>query len=319
MSDKDIANKLLVVIGGSTGVGKTSMAIQLAQHYQTEIVSADSRQVYKELNIGVGKPSASQLEAIPHHLIGNASIFQNYSAGQFTTDALQILESLFSLHDIVFLTGGTGLYVKAIMEGFDPIPVVPESISQHWTQVWHEKGTKELLDTLEKIDPEYLLKVDHSNHMRLIRAIAVSVHSGKPFSSFHTKKIVSRPFRILPIVLELPREELYSRIDQRVLDMIAHGWMEEARSLYPHRQLKALQTVGYKELFDVIDGHISLEEAIPMIQQSTRRYAKRQMTWWRNQGEWNRFHPGDSSLIIKRIDEHQEFGREQGAGSRENI
>ncbi len=305
MSDKDIANKLLVVIGGSTGVGKTSMAIQLAQHYQTEIVSADSRQVYKELNIGVGKPSASQLAAIPHHLIGNASIFQHYSAGRFTTDALQILESLFSLHDIVFLTGGSGLYVKAIMEGFDAIPEVPESVTQHWTQVWQEKGTKEVLNVLEKIDPDYLLEVDHSNHRRLIRAIAVTMHSGKPFSSFHTKQTTERPFSILPIVLELPREELYSHIDQRVLDMMALGWLEETRTLFPHRHLKALQTVGYKELFEVIDGQIPLEQAIPMIQQSTRRYAKQQMTWWRNQGEWNRFHPGDVNSIIKLIDENR--------------
>jgi len=306
VSDKDISNKLLVAIGGPTGIGKTPLAIRLAQHYKTEIVSADSRQVYKELNIGVGKPSPTQLAAVPHHLIGHTSIFQHYSAGHFTREALEILASLFEQHDIVFLTGGTGLYVKAIIEGFDQMPEVPDEVTFYWTKVWQEKGIDALKNALEKYDPEYLQTVDQSNHSRMIRAIAFSAHTGRPFSSFHTGQSVARPFNVLPIVLDLARKELYSRIDQRVLDMMEKGWMEEAKSLYPHKHLKALQTVGYKELFEVIDGHLTLEEAIPLIQQATRRYAKRQMTWWRNQGLWHSYNPIDSTSIIQLIDKHRE-------------
>ena len=300
-----MSNKLLVVIGGPTGVGKTSMAILLAQHFHTEIINADSRQVYKELNIGVGKPTAEQLEVVPHHLIGHASIFQHYSAGHFAKDALAALDSLFERHDIVFMTGGTGLYIKAIMDGFDQMPDVPEEITDHWTKVWKENGIEELRVALEKYDPDYLKTVDHSNPMRMIRAITVSIHTEKPFSAFRSGVSVTRPFHFLPIVLELPRTELYSNIDQRVLDMIDRGWMEEAKALYPHKDLKALQTVGYKELFEAIDGHITLAEAIPMIQQTTRQYAKRQMTWWRNQGTWHSFNPEESQQVIQFINHNR--------------
>ncbi len=301
MSDKDRSNKLLVVIGGPTGIGKTPLAIRLARHYKTEIVSADSRQVYKELNIGVGKPSPAQLAEVPHHLIGYTSIFQHYSAGHYTRDALEILASLFDQHDIVFLTGGTGLYMKAIIEGFDQMPDVPDEVITYWAKVWQEKGNDALIHALEKYDPEYLQTVDRSNHSRMIRAVALSAHAGRPFSSFRTGQSITRPFKVLPIVLDLPRKELYSRIDQRVLNMMEKGWMEEAKSLYPHKHLKALQTVGYKELFDVIDSHLTLEEAIPLIQQATRRYAKRQMTWWRHQGEWVYVKANDKNSIIDLI------------------
>lgn len=301
VSDKDIPNKLLVIIGGPTGVGKTSLAVQLALHYKTEIISADSRQVYKELNVGVGKPSPEQLHIVPHHLIGHVTLSSHYSAGHYTKDALDILNTLFKKHDIVFLAGGTGLYIKAITEGFDEMPKVPEEVNEYWTQIWKEKGINELLIILEEKDPEYFRVVDHSNPMRLIRAVSFVMHTGLPFSSFHTGQSSQRPFKIIQIALELPREELYARINQRVLDIIADGWMEEATALHPFRHLKALQTVGYKELFDVIDGKLTLEEAIPLIQQSTRRYAKRQMTWYRNQGEWNHFQTDDFDGIIEVI------------------
>ncbi|MEP6796141.1 MAG: tRNA (adenosine(37)-N6)-dimethylallyltransferase MiaA [Saprospiraceae bacterium] len=299
MSVKDIPNKLLVIIGGPTAVGKTSLAIRLALYFGTEIVSADSRQVYKELNIGVGKPSPEQLDIIPHHLIGHATISSHYSAGHYTKDALGILDTLFQKHDIVFLTGGTGLYIKAITEGFDQMPEIPEEVNEYWTQIWKEKGINELLIILKEKDPDYFETIDRSNPMRLIRAVSFVMHTGLPFSSFHSGQSSQRHFKILQIALELPRDELYARINQRVLDMLSDGWMEEAIALYPFRYLKALQTVGYKELFEVIEGKMTLEEAIPLIQQSTRRYAKRQMTWYRNQGKWNYARPDELDKIIK--------------------
>ena len=309
-------NKLLVVIGGPTGVGKTDMAIQLARHYHTAILSADSRQIYSELSIGVGRPSADQLALAPHYLIGHVSIVDHYSAGDFTRDALNILDRLFLHHDIVFMTGGTGLYLKAIMEGFDDIPDVPDAINEYWTNTWKEKGIEALKEALQKSDPDYLSTVDASNPMRMIRALAVSEATGKPYSSFRKGEKTIRPFSILPIVLDLPRNELYHRIDQRVLNMIAMGWMEEATSLYPLKNLNALQTVGYRELFDFIDHKTTLPEAVTAIQQSTRRYAKRQLTWWRHQGQWHSFSPEDISSIITMINQELEArSMEHGARS----
>jgi tRNA dimethylallyltransferase len=296
-----MSNKLLVVIGGPTGVGKTAAAIQLATHFQTEIISADSRQIYSELNIGVGKPTAEQLTAVPHHLIGHTSIMSSYSVGQYVKDALERLDDLYQRHDIVVLSGGTGLYIKSLLEGIDPIPQAPENITAYWTSHWKKNGTESLAKVLEKLDPEYAKTVDLSNPMRLIRALAVSESSGVPYSSYRKGVITSRQFHAIRIVLELPREELYARIDQRVVDMMNAGWLEEAKSLIHHRHLKSLQTVGYKELFEHIDGLRSLPETIAAIQQSTRRYAKRQMTWFRNQGEWVSFHPGDIASMINVI------------------
>lgn len=297
-----MSNKLLVVIGGPTGSGKTDLAIRLALHYHTEVVSADSRQVYAELNIGVGRPDPAQLSAVRHHLIGHTSIFTPYTAGHYTRDALAVLEGLFDQHDIVILTGGTGLYVKAIMEGFDDIPDVPESINERWTTYWNDNGTEALARRLHELDPAYYEVVDQSNPMRMIRALSVCEHTGHPFSSFRKGEKSERPFHFLPLVLDLPRAVLYEKINHRVEDMIAKGWLEEAKTLYPHRDLKALQTVGYKELFDHLDGLLTLPETVAAIQQSTRRYAKRQLTWWRHQGSWHSFSPENVSAIIDAID-----------------
>ncbi len=297
-----MSNKLLVVIGGPTASGKSELAIRLAQHYKTEIVSADSRQVYQELNIGVGKPTTDQLNTVPHHLISHRTIHDHYSVGHYTTDALTIIYALFAKHDIVILCGGTGLYIKSIIEGFDSMPEVPLQVTEQWTKVWEEQGTKPLIDALHKMDPDYLAIVDRDNYSRLIRAVAVSDHSGLPFSSFRKGEKVERFFKILPIALELPRTQLYGLIDQRVLSMIENGWMNEAEGLYPHRHLKALQSVGYNELFQVIEKQISLTEAISKIQQSSRQYAKRQLTWWRNQGIWNWMRPENTENIINMIE-----------------
>ena len=298
-----MSNKLLVVIGGPTGVGKTDVAIRVAQHYHTEIISADSRQVYKELNIGVGKPAPDILAMVPHHMIGHVSIFEDYTVAEYTNQVLPLLDQLFLAHDIVILAGGTGLYIKSIIEGFDDIPEVENEIYDKWTSFWVENGTEALADALKKSDPVYFEKVDISNPRRMIRALAVCDSTGLPFSSFLKGEKQIRPFNILPIVLELPREELYARIDQRVLNMIDQGWEEEAKSLYRNKHLKALDTVGYKELFSYLDGHLQLDEAISTIQQSTRRYAKRQLTWWRNQGHWYSFSPNDVDSIVNVIND----------------
>ena len=296
-----MSNKLLVVIGGPTGIGKTDVAIRLAQHFHTEIISADSRQVYKELNIGVGRPNPDQLATVPHHMIGHVSIFEDYSVARFTDDVLSLLNQLFQKHNIVILTGGTGLYVKAIIEGFDDIPEVEKEITDKWTSFWNENGTEALAEVLKKIDPSYFEKVDPANPRRMIRALGVSDSTGQPFSTFLKGEKQVRPFKSLPIVLDLPRKELYARIDQRVLNMIEHGWEQEARALLPYKHLKALDTVGYKEFFAYFEGKSNLEETISSIQQSTRRYAKRQLTWWRHQGQWHSFSPEDFDSIINVI------------------
>lgn len=298
-----MANKLLVVIGGPTGVGKTDTAIQLARHYHSEIIIADSRQVYKELRIGVGRPSSKQLQAVPHHLLGYTSIHQPYSVARYVDDVLHLLQDLFEKHHIIFLTGGTGLYVRAIMEGLDSIPEIPEEITDKWTALWKSAGTPGLTEKLESLDPEYASVVDRANPRRLIRALAVSEYTGLPYSSFRKGVPVVRPFDILPLVLELPRDELYSRINKRVEDMLAEGWLDEAKTLHPFKDFNALQTVGYTELFAFIEGQISWPECLHAIQQSTRRYAKRQLTWWRNQGAWKAFHPQAINDLIKTIDE----------------
>lgn len=298
-----MANKLLVAIGGPTGIGKTELAIQLAQHYHSEIISADSRQIYKELRIGVGRPTEEELSRVPHHMIGIISIQDDFSVADFADQALSIIETAFQRHDILFLTGGTGLYIKAITEGFDHIPNVDKMITDRWTDLWKEQGIDALAERLQQEDPEYYAVVDRANPRRIIRALAVTEATGQPYSSFLKGDKKPRSFSTLNIALERPRKELYERINQRVLDMMHQGWELEARSLLPYRHLKALDTVGYKELFEYFDGKYSLEEAISAIQQSTRRYAKRQMTWFRHQGDWVTFAPGNQNPIITLIDQ----------------
>ena len=303
MQNNNMPDKFLIVVGGPTGVGKTKVSIDLALHYHAAIINADSRQVYSEMNIGVGKPNQEQLNIVPHHLIGHVSIHRPYSAGQYAKDAFEILENLFTKNNIVILSGGTGLYLKAIMQGLDEFPEVPDEIVNRWTSHLKSDGIEYLVHALQKMDPEYLKEVDRQNPMRLIRALAVSEATGKPYSSFRTNKSANHNFNIIPIALTLPREVLYARINQRVLDMIQQGWLEECRTLLPFKNLKSLNTVGYKELFEVQEGNMTLEAAIPKIQQSTRNYAKRQMTWWRNQGEWMNFSSDDVTAIINAIDE----------------
>lgn len=289
----------LLVIGGPTASGKTDVAIRLAQHYDTVILSADSRQFYREMSVGTAKPEAAQLAQVRHYFIDSLSIHDPYSVGDFERDALALLTVLFRQHQVVLLTGGSGLFLKALCEGLDEFPETPLSVRQEVEAIYREQGLEVLQQQLKEADPEYYAQVDLHNPHRLIRALAVFRASGKPFSSFRKKAAVKRDFR--PIFLELSwdRAALYERINKRVDLMLDNGLESEARQLYPWKNLPALQTVGYQELFSCFDGAISREVAIEQIKQHSRNYAKRQLTWSRRDGYWKHFHPSEWSDILQ--------------------
>jgi tRNA dimethylallyltransferase len=277
--------KTLIVIEGPTAVGKTAIAIKLAQQLKTEIISADSRQFYREMSIGTAKPTDKELEAAKHHFIDSHSIIENFTVGDFEKQSLQLLDVLFKTHDKVIMAGGSGLFIQAITKGFDDLPVADPAIRTHLNQEFAKKGIQFLKDQLKTADPHYYSQVDLNNPQRLIRALEVFKTTGKPFSSYRKAVTNKRPFHCIKTGLDLPREFLYNRINQRVDDMIAQGLVEEARSLLPHRHLNALNTVGYSELFDYFDGKNDLNTAIEFIKQNTRRFAKRQLTWFRKDKE----------------------------------
>ncbi len=290
-------NKFLVVVGGPTASGKTKVAIDLARHFNTHIISTDSRQFYREMSIGTAKPTAEELALAPHHFINSLSIHEAYDVGKFEKDALQLLEELFEKHQVVVVAGGSGLFIRALTEGLDDLPHVPESISGQVRADYENMGLEWLQDQLRIADPVYFQNVDRSNHRRLLRALEVCRATGRPFSDFLRKKPDPRPFRVVGVLLQWERAGLVKRIEQRVDQMVAEGLVDEARNLYPHRHLIALQTVGYQELFQHFDGIMSLGEAIAKIKTNTRRYAKRQMTWFRKYGEWKPFDPEQFSEI----------------------
>ncbi|WP_235296044.1 tRNA (adenosine(37)-N6)-dimethylallyltransferase MiaA [Portibacter marinus] len=270
-------NKELIVITGPTAVGKTEVVLQLAEEKKLEVISCDSRQFYREMNIGTAKPSPTELVRVPHHFVNALSIHDSYSAGDFEKDGLRVLGQCFRRNDQVILTGGSGLYITAICQGFNKFPEVPKSIIQELER----KSLKELQEMLVVKDPDYYSRVDTQNDRRLVRALSIIKVSGRSFTSFVQQNLEQRPFSIKYIVLNRPREILYQRINERVDLMLEHGLLQEARELYPHKHLKSLQTVGYQELFQHFDGLISLEEAVRLIKRNSRRYAKRQLTWFR--------------------------------------
>lgn len=278
-----MANKVLKVLEGPTAVGKTALAIQWAKRYGTEIVSADSRQFYKELNIGVARPSEAELAEVPHHFIACKSVEDYYSVSRYEEEALALLERLFARYDTVILAGGSGLYVNAVCNGIDELPDPSPALRQELKDLLQEKGIGHLQQKLKELDPVFYEKIDLQNSVRLRRALEVCLTTGKPYSSLRTNPRKKRPFAIERYVLDRPKEELYHRINLRVDLMMQSGLLNEAKALYPHRALNALQTVGYRELFDYFDGKISLEQAVTDIKTHTRRYAKRQLTWLRAQ------------------------------------
>ena len=280
-------NKTLIVIAGPTAIGKTAAAILLAQHFNTVILSADSRQFYREMSIGTAKPTPAELAAAKHYFIDSHSVTQPFSVGDFETQGLTLLDQLFKTHDVVILAGGSGLYVKAITEGFDNIPNATEGIREKLNEELKEKGIAHLQEKLKIADPDYYQQVDINNPQRVIRALEVFETTGQPFSSFRKADTNVRLFNIIKIALDMPRELLYSRINQRVDGMMQQGLLNEVKELTPYRHVNALHTVGYSELFDHLDGKIDLDKAIDQIKQNTRRFAKRQLTWFRKDKDFH--------------------------------
>ena len=266
---------------GPTAVGKTSFAIALAKALKTEIISADARQCYKEMNIGVARPSSQELKAVPHHFIASHSVNENINASFYENWAMEKLESLFSTKDAVVLVGGTGLYIKAFCEGLDLIPAIDAEIRENIIAQYEKLGMRWLQKEVSVKDPQYWEKGEQKNPQRLMRALEVMLGTGSSIISFQNKKAVERPFKIVKIGLELPREELYERINTRVLNMVEEGLEKEVKGLEAYAHLNALQTVGYSEWKDYFEGKISKEKVIENIQQNTRHYAKRQMTWFK--------------------------------------
>lgn len=294
----------LIVLLGPTGVGKTALGIQLALQLGCSILSADSRQIYRELPIGTAAPTPEERAAVPHYFVGTHSVTDGYSAASYEADVLRLLEGLFVDHPIQLLSGGSMMYIDAVCRGIDEIPDVDPAIR---TEVWHRyetQGLAPILTELEQLDPRYYATVDHQNYKRVLHGYEVCLSTGRPFSSFHTGQAKHRPFDIIKIGLTREREELYARIDERVLQMMSLGLEAEARAVYPHRHLNALNTVGYKELFAYFDGMISLEEAIRLIQRNSRHYARKQLTWWKRDPEVHWYHPEDIEGIENALGRH---------------
>lgn len=290
---------------GPTAVGKTALSIRLAQHFNTEIVSADSRQIYSETKIGTAVPDEQELKTVPHHFVCERSIEEDYSAGVFETDAIERIDSLFEKHSNVILSGGSGLYVKAVTHGLDEHPSDLE-IRESLIRDYKEKGISFLQDQLKEIDPVTYDRIDRHNHQRMIRALEVCKASGRPYSEFLTHQQKPRSFKTIALGLTLPRDVLFERINRRVDQMVRNGLVEEARNLYQLRHLNALQTVGYKELFAAFDGKCTTDEAIAAIKVNTRKFAKRQMTWFRKYIDATWFDPEDESKIIEWVTEQME-------------
>lgn len=294
--------KHLIIVAGPTAVGKTALAVDLAKHFGCPVISADSRQFFKEMSIGTAKPTPEEMQGVMHELVDHISIHDPYNVGQYEREAMARLENLFSTHNQLILVGGSGLYINAILNGVDEFEEIPAEIREKLQVDYTEKGISYLQELLKELDPDYYAQVDLNNPQRLMRALEVCVHSGKAYSSFRTKEKKERSFEAIPLLINTEREALYNRINQRVDTMMANGLLNEVKGLYPHKQLNALNTVGYKELFDFLDGRLTLEEAVAMIKQNTRRYAKRQLTWFNNQGNFESFEPTDLEKIKAYLD-----------------
>ena len=296
--------KILISIVGPTAIGKTTLAIKVAQHLQTEIISADSRQFYKEMSIGTAKPNADELAQAKHYFIDSHSIHDEFNVGDYEKSAIAKIEDLFKQHDILVLVGGSGLYVNAILFGFDELPKADEALRTSLNQQFANEGIESLQNQLKTLDPIYYQEVDIQNPQRIIRALEVCISTGKPFSSFRKTAPKNRSFQSIVIGLDMEREKLYERINLRVDQMIAEGLVAEATSLKDYQHLNALKTVGYSEIFQYLNSHLALPEAIDKIKQNTRNFAKRQLTWFRKNQEVNWFEPNQEIEILQTI-QHQ--------------
>lgn len=294
--------KTLLVILGPTGVGKTEISLRMAEHLLCPIISSDSRQFYRELKIGTAAPSLSELNRVKHYFIGSHSIHDKYNAGQYELDVCDLLDNLFSETDIVMLVGGSMMYIDAVCNGMDDIPGVDSETREFWMNEFAVKGLEFIQNELLRLDPKHYEEVDLLNYKRVLHALEICTITGKPYSEIRTGQRKERPFEIVKIGLNRPRPELYERINLRVEEMMREGLLEEARQFYEFRHLNTLNTVGYKELYAYMDGTWPLDFAVNMIQQDSRRYAKRQMTWFNRDKEISWFHPEDEELIFSFLD-----------------
>lgn len=294
----------LIVITGPTAVGKTALCLGIAKHYDIPIINADSRQIYRDMRIGTASPTESQLEEVKHFLVGKLNLTDYYSASMFEQDVLEILKQQFSGPDsknIALLTGGSMMYIDAVCNGIDDIPTIEDEVRENLKKRLEQEGLERLCEELRLLDPEYYNIVDKKNTRRVIHGLEICYQTGKTYTSFRKRDKKERPFNIIKIALNREREELYCRINKRVDQMIEEGFIDEARALYGQRELNSLNTVGYKELFDHFDGIYSLEEAIERIKGNTRRYARKQLTWFKRDPEVKWFHPDNVDEIINYI------------------
>lgn len=296
-----IRKKLLVVIAGPTAVGKTSLTIDLAKHFKSEIISCDSRQFYQGMKIGTAAPTLEELESVPHHFIANLKLEDYYNVSIFEQQAIKFLSELFKKHDVIFMVGGSGLYINALCHGIDDLPDADMELRQKLNNLYEINGLEWLQEKVQEIDPEYYNIADTKNPKRLLRALEVWEATGKTYTEQRTSTRKTRDFEILKIALNLPREELFERINLRTEQMIENGLIEEVKSLAQYRHLNSLNTVGYKEIFEYLDNKITLQKAIENIKTNTRRYAKRQITWFKKDTEFQWFSPNQQLNIIEII------------------
>lgn len=294
--------KTLLVLLGPTGVGKTDLSIELAKHYRTSVISCDSRQIYKEMNIGTAVPEREQLAAVPHFFIQTVSVRDYFNCWEFEQQALRKIRELFEERDVVVMAGGSMMYIDAVCKGIDEMPTIDDEVRASVKEMFERDGIEASRLLLKKLDPEWYARVDLKNGKRVMHALEVCLMTGKPYSSFLTRTVKEREFNIVKIGLNREREELFDRINRRVDIMVESGMEEEARALYPLRHLNALNTVGYKEWFDYFDGKFDREEAIRLIKRNTRRYAKKQLTWYRNDSDIHWFHPSQKEEIRSILD-----------------
>jgi len=294
------SNKLFVLLG-STGVGKTAASIRIAKELNAPIISADSRQFFREMKIGTAAPAAEQLSCVPHYFVGHKSVTERYSCGMFELDALKLLDEIFSSNRVALLVGGSMLYIDAVCKGIDDFPTPDAELRKNLHKQLKEEGIESLRAQLKLLDPESYKKIDLKNSQRILKAVEVCLQTGKTYTSFLTQPSKKREFDIIKVGLTRPRDELYEIINQRVDKMIEQGLVEEVRNLLQFRNHNALKTVGYREIFEYIDGKISLNEAIDLIKRNSRRYAKRQLTWWNSDSEITWFHPNDENAILEFI------------------
>ncbi len=298
---KQGSDKCLIVITGPTAVGKTIFSIKLAQHFNTEILSADSRQFYREMRIGTAYPEPEELAAVKHHFLGNLSISEDYNVARYETEAMALLDELFKKHQVLILSGGSGLYIDAISRGIDDLPDHDPTLREELKAELDEIGLEAFGEKLKALDPEYFEVVDLNNPNRLLRAIEVCIQTGKTYTSLRRNTKKERPFRIIKIGLNMERDLLFKRIEERVDRMMKNALLEEVKSLLPYRDHNALNTVGYKELFRYLDEEVSLEQAVENIKTNSRRYAKRQLTWLKRDPEMLWFSPDEYDACLKKV------------------